>query len=49
MKYRDGLGHEYEVPEHLVPEFERKRNTLLRIKIIVQVIVIIGLLWLIGR
>ena len=43
MKYKDGLGHVYDVPEECVPEFERRRTNLLIVKIVIQVIVL-GLL-----
>ena len=43
MKYRDGLGHVYDVPKEQVPEFERRRTNLLIGKIVIQLIVL-GLL-----
>lgn len=44
--YRDGLGHEYNVPDENVEEFERRRTILLCIKIALQLLVLAGLLWL---
>ncbi len=44
MEYRDGLGHIHKVPDHAVPEFERRRGVLLRIAIVIKVVIIAGLL-----
>ena len=44
MKYRDGLGHVIDVPEYLVPAFERRRRPLLVAAIIVKCIILAVLL-----
>jgi hypothetical protein len=44
MKYRDGLGHIYDIPDDAVPEFERRRGVLLRIAIFIKLVILAGLL-----
>lgn len=46
MKYRDGLGYEFEVPEEQVKAFEKRRRIALIISIIVECIIIGGFILL---
>lgn len=46
MRYKDGMGYEYEVPLDRVPEFDRRRRNLLVIAIIVQMVMMVLLLWM---
>ncbi len=44
FRYTDALGHHYDVPDHLLPEFERRRGILLRIAIVGQSIMLAAIL-----
>ena len=44
MKYIDGLGYEYDVPEHCIEEFERRRGIILKIAIVGKIILLAGLI-----
>ena len=44
MKYRDGLGHVYDIPPEHVEAFERRRRPLLIASIVIKLIVLAGLL-----
>jgi len=47
-RYTDALGGHYDVPEHLLGEFERQRGVLLRIAITVKIIAlaaVLGFAW----
>jgi len=43
-RYTDVMGHHYDVPEHLLAEFERRRGILLRIAIIGQSVLLTAIL-----
>lgn len=45
MRYIDGLGHEYDVPESCIAEFERRRGVLLRIAIVIKFVILAALIW----
>ena len=44
MRYRDGLGHVYEIPDEHVPAFERRRRPLLLASILIKCIILAVLL-----
>ena len=44
-RFKDALGHVYEVPEAHLAEFERRRGILLRIAIVGQVLLLGAILW----
>ena len=43
-KYKDGLGHVYNVPDYAVEEFERRRRVSLRIAIVIKAAFLAALL-----
>jgi hypothetical protein len=42
--YCDGLGHEYKVPESVMPEFERRRGICLRIAVFIEILILVALM-----
>ena len=48
MKYKDGLGYVYDVPDEDVEEFEMRRRPLLIASIVIKLIVFASLVWLFG-
>jgi hypothetical protein len=44
MRYRDGLGHVYDIPPEHVEEFERRRRPLLIAAILIKCLILAGIL-----
>lgn len=47
-KYKDGLGYIWEVPDEVVPEFERRRANLLKIGIVIKLAILGLMIWFFG-
>lgn len=39
MKFNDGFFNEYDVPDHVVPEFEFRKKALSVLRLIIQIVV----------
>lgn len=48
MRYRDGMGHVFIVPDEQVDVFERRRRVALIIAIVGKLAIIVALVWVFG-